>query len=64
MNVYRIWFEDTPIDDQPRFRDDQVDEYADRFGFDASLVKPGCDIDLSDESGRWGIIDTAGEVKS
>ena len=57
MSMYRIWFENTPIDEQPRFRDDEIAEYADRFEFDASLVKPGCDIDLCDEFGKWGIVD-------
>lgn len=61
MSMYRIWFENTSIYNQPVFGDDEIAEYAERFGFDASLVKPGCDIDLSDDSGKWGIVDDDAE---
>ena len=47
--LYRIWWADGSA--QTLFRTDEADKMADRFGFDARLVNPGCDIRIEDQDG-------------
>ena len=49
--LFRVWFNDTPTDEQTLFYLHEAEEYGRRFGFDPSLVKPGCDIPFYDDEG-------------
>ena len=49
--LFRVWFNDTPIEDQVLFYLHEAADYGRRFGFDPLLVAPGCDIPLYDDDG-------------